>query len=125
LLQWNSVIGEYYILLHQDVGQTTFTPIRYIRATTPLTTALVTPGGLYSVSQTTLNGIPIPPLYIQLWTNNLVRISWASTFPGILQYADSPLGPWTDLNLPVVVEGTDDVVYDVIGSRYRFYRLIP
>ena len=110
---------------HQAVGQTTWTPVQYIHATTPLTTLEVTPGGQYRVTQISIYTIPIPPLMIQLWTNNLVRLSWTNNFPGILQYANDPAGPWANLNLPVVVEGSDFVVYDVIGSRFRYYRLIP
>jgi hypothetical protein len=125
LLQWNSIKGEFYLIEHQAVGQIAWTPVQYVHATTPLTTAQVPPGGNYRVTQISIYTIPIPPLTIQLWTNNMVRISWTVTFPGILQYADDPAGPWTDLPLPVVVEGPDFVVYDVIGSRYRYYRLIP
>jgi subtilisin-like proprotein convertase family protein len=118
LLQWNSVIGEFYAIKNGG------TVVRYVRATTPLTTALLPPGN-YTVDQVSIYTIVIPKLTIQLWTNNMVRISWPATFPGILQYANDPTGPWADLNLPVVVEGPDFVVYDVIGSRFRYYRLIP
>jgi subtilisin-like proprotein convertase family protein len=118
LLQWNSVIGEFYAIKNQG------TLVRYVRATTPLTTALVPPG-TYTVTQVSIYTIVIPPLTIQLWTNNMVRISWPAPFLGTLQYANDPVGPWADLNLPVVVEGPDFVVYDIIDSRFRYYRLIP
>jgi subtilisin-like proprotein convertase family protein len=118
LLQWNSVIGEFYVVKNGG------TPVRFVQATTPLTTALLPPG-TYTVEQISIYTIVIPQLTIQLWTNNMVRISWPVTFPGILQYAYDPAGPWADLNLPVVVEGADFVVYDVISSRFKYYRLIP
>jgi len=33
-----------------------------------------------------------PQLFIQLWTNNLVRISWPAMFQGTLQFAFDPAG---------------------------------
>jgi hypothetical protein len=69
--------------------------------------------------------LPIGQLQIQLWTGNQVRISWSNAFPyGILQYADSPFGPWFDVNLTPVLIGPQYVVFDVIGTVPRYYRLI-
>jgi subtilisin-like proprotein convertase family protein len=125
LLQWNAVIGEYYVVEHADVGLANWTNVHTLQATTPLATAVVTPGGQYRVRQIAVSTIPVPRLNIQLWTNNLVRIYWPATFTGTLQYAFDPAGPWANLGLPVVIEGTNAVVYDIIGSRFKYYRLIP
>ncbi len=125
LLEWNAVIGEYYVVEHADIGQTNWTPVHYVRASTPLATAQVPIGGQYQVLQIALNSIPIPPLHIQLWTNDQVRIYWPATFPGILQFAYDPAGPWSDLPIPPTLEGPDAVVYDNLGSQSKYYRLIP
>jgi len=71
------------------------------------------------------NNLPGAPLQIQLWTNNQVRISWSSAFPNaILQFANSPFGPWLDANLPATLVGNQYVVFDVIRGAPRFYRLL-
>ena len=63
---------------------------------------------------------------IQLWTNNLIRISWSTNFPNqTLQASVSPAGPWVNVNRPVFVEGNVFVVYDPVGTLPRYYRLIP
>jgi hypothetical protein len=110
-----------------DLSQTNWVPVApAIRATTPLTTMEVFGNGYFRARQISPLTIPTPPLFIQLWTNDQVRISWSTNFPNLtLQFALTPLGPWTDLNLPVVIEGNLFVVYDRIGVLARFYRLRP
>jgi len=56
-----------------------------------------------------------------------VRLSWTTNSPPeTLQFSTvSPTGPWANVNLPVTIEGTEYVVYDLIGPRPKFYRLIP
>jgi hypothetical protein len=64
-------------------------------------------------------------LQIQLWTNNQVRISWSITYPNaILQYANSPFGPWFDANLPATLVGAEYIVFDNIREAPRYYRLL-
>jgi len=53
-----------------------------IQATTPLTTFEVqNVAGEYQVVQIPAYLLPSPTLQIQLWTNNMVRISWPIIFP--------------------------------------------
>ncbi|HEY5911593.1 MAG TPA: hypothetical protein VJA21_13420, partial [Verrucomicrobiae bacterium] len=133
LLEWNSVIGEYYEV---DFTPSLTPPVwsmvanGIIQATTPITTFEVpVPSGTnaaYRVVQIPASNLRAPALLIQLWTNNLVRISWPTAFPGeTLQAAISPNGPWTNVNRPIGIEGGEFVVYDAIGTEPRFYRLIP
>jgi len=127
LLQWNSIEGEYYFVEHKaTLTQAQWDIIATVRATTPLTTYEVFDPGFYRVTQVSPLIIPTPKLFIQLWTNNQVRLYWSTNSPGFtLQFALSPLGPWTDLSLPVNTEGPDFAVYDVIGPLPRYYRLRP
>jgi hypothetical protein len=133
VFQWNSVVGEAYVVqfspsLSQPVWQDVGLPLR---ATTPLTTQLVPipPGGFgfYRVVQVPQSYLPQPVLSIRLAANNLLRISWSTNFPGeTLQFStNSPSGPWANVNLPVTIEGAEYVVYDVIGTAPKYYRLIP
>jgi hypothetical protein len=65
-----------------------------------------------------------PPLRAQLSTGNTVRISWPTSATGfVLQSTANLPGGWTDVNLPIVIEGADNVVTDTIGSGNKFYRL--
>jgi len=126
LLQWNSIEGEYYIIENSldSVNWTAVAPA--IRATTPLTTMEVFGTVTFRVRQIPPSTLPTTPLSIQLWTNDLVRISWSTNFPNLtLQFGLSPLGPWTDLGLPVTIEGNVFVVYDRVAVLPRFYRLRP
>jgi hypothetical protein len=130
LVSWYSVEGEYYevqSLIGPGNWQTL--PGGLVLATTPLSTFLIpTPGGTigtYRVIHLSSLNLPLAPLQIQLWTNNQVRIYWSSVFPnGILQYANSPLGPWFNANLPVTLVGAQYVVFDIIRPAPRYYRLI-
>jgi hypothetical protein len=130
LVSWYSVEGEYYevqFAAGPNVGQ--IVPGGLIRATTPLTTFIVTGAagtvGSYQVIHISSLNLPLAPLQIQLWTNNQVRISWSNAFPfGILQFADSPLGPWSNANLPATLVAGQFVVFDTIGQVPRYYRLL-
>jgi len=133
LFQWNAVEGEYYII---EFSPTLAPPAwvivnnGLIRATTPLATFEVPlpPGrqGFYRVRQISAYMLPPIPMIIQPWPGNLLRISWSTAFAGeTLQWAPSPAGPWSNVNLPVVIEGTEYVVYDPLGTEPRYYRLIP
>ncbi len=125
LLQWYSIKGEFYVIQSPPTGgQTNWTDQAILRATTSWSSYIV-PSQDYRVQQIPF-GIRHAPLTIELWTNNMVRLSWPTSFPGeTLQYAPSPSGPWADLNRPLTIEGAEFVVYDIIGSRERFYRLVP
>ncbi|HWW00076.1 MAG TPA: S8 family serine peptidase [Candidatus Acidoferrum sp.] len=134
LFQWNSVVGEAYLVqFTPSLSPATWADVGLpIRATTPLTTDVVpipvSGIGFYRVIQVPQNYLPQPQLFIRLATNNLVRISWSTNFPGeTLQFSTaSPVtGPWANANLPVTVEGNEYVVYDIIGPKPKFYRLIP
>ena len=131
LISWYSVVGEYYQVQFTPSGTIDWQPVPggLIVATTPLTTFVVS-GAAGTLNQYRIVHIssltpPLAPLQIQLWTNNQVRISWSSTVVGgILQYADSPLGPWFNASLPVTLVGAQYVVFDVIGAIPRYYRLV-
>ncbi len=126
LMQWNSIIGEYYAIESAPLaGTTNWIAHDIVQATTPLSTYVV-PDQTYRARQISPNEVLHAPLTIKLWTNGLVRLSWPTSFPGkTLQYALSLGGPWANVNRPVVIEGNEFVVYDVIGSARRFYRLVP
>jgi hypothetical protein len=129
LLSWYSVVGEFYQI--QSLTNGIFQPIRggLVHATTPLTTYLLLGSGAvlgtYRVVHVSPDTLPLGFLQIQLWTNNQVRIAWSTAYPdNILQYANSPLGPWFDANLPVTIVGAQYVVFDTIRAVPRYYRLI-
>jgi hypothetical protein len=68
---------------------------------------------------------PAPKLTAQPAAANTFRIAWpsaATTFK--LQSAASLPGTWTDVTTPIVVEGTDNVVTEAVGTGNKFYRLI-
>jgi hypothetical protein len=131
LLSWYSIEGEYYEVQSTLPNQVNWQPVPggLIHASTPLTTFIVTTAAgsldIYRVIHLSPNNLPGAPLQIQLWTNNQVRISWSSAFPNaILQFANSPFGPWLDANLPATLVGNQYVVFDVIRGAPRFYRLL-
>ena len=65
-----------------------------------------------------------PPLRGRIATGNTFRISWPNSATGFaLQSSASLPGGWTDVGLPAVDDGTDDIVTDTIGNGTRFYRL--
>jgi len=131
LLSWYSVEGEYYQIQTTPPGNINWQPLPggLIRATTPLTTFIVPIASakfaLYRIIHLSSLNLPLAPLQIERWTNNTVRISWGSgVVNGILQYANSPLGPWFNANLPVTLVGPQYITYDIIRSTPRFYRLL-
>ena len=97
-------------------------------ATTPCATfvAPIPFGGIgfYRIVQSP--AVPLPPLLlkIQSWPGNQVRISWPIEYPGhTLQSSPTLVGPWTDVGLPLTVEGNEFVVYDAVTGAPKFYRL--
>jgi hypothetical protein len=133
LLQWNAVVGEGYIVQYKpNLFSPSWTTVGFLRATTPLATFEVPPGGFYRVQQVTAPPTLRPTLRIRLAGNNQVRISWLNDFLGFaLQSSPSLLNPvWTDVTSavppvvpPVTVEGNEFVVYETIGPNFKFYRL--
>jgi len=130
LLQWNGVIGENYLVQHTGNLRPpiTWTNIGAVVASTTTPTFEVPQGmtGFFRITQVAAIPPIDPPLTVQLWTNNTVRISWPVLFPGYtLQYSQGFSGIWLDVNQPVNIELPDFVVYDPIGTGFKFYRLIP
>lgn len=129
LLQWNAVEGESYeIEFTPSLFPTTWSVIGRMLATTTCATFLapLPPSGMgfYRIHQFAQ---PKPPLllHIEVVPGGLVRISWPLAYGGYrLQSAPSVLGPWTNLPLPVRIEGREYVVYDVLGRGPLYYRLI-
>jgi hypothetical protein len=65
-----------------------------------------------------------PPLGARLTSSTTVRISWPTSATGfVLQSTANLPGGWTNVNLPIVIEGTDNVVTDTVGGGHKFYRL--
>jgi hypothetical protein len=87
--------------------------------------------GFYRISQVPSQFILRPNLTIRLSNIHCpppappcVRISWPTSSTGFtLQSTTSFAGPWINVNQPVVVEGNEFVVYDVLGPLPTFYRL--
>ena len=74
----------------------------------------ITPGGVVSG----------PPVRAQLSTGNTIRFSWPTSATNfVLQSTVNLPGGWTAVNLPIVINGTDNVVTDTVGSGNKFYRL--
>jgi subtilisin-like proprotein convertase family protein len=131
LLSWNSIVGEWYTVSWTDNISTT-NVLASLLATTPVTTWAVPmrTNGSYTVTPVPAPTQTSPPLRIQLWTNHTVRISWPTNFQGFtLQYSLSLSPPtWAPVPTPpatsVAVEGADYVVYDVVATKPKYYRLI-
>jgi subtilisin-like proprotein convertase family protein len=131
LLSWNSIVGEWYTVSFTDNVSTT-NVIASLLATTPVTTWVVraNASGSYTVTPAPAPTQTSPPLKIQLWTHNTVRISWPTNFQGFtLQYSLSLSPPtWAAVPAPpatvVAVEAADYVVYDVVAAEPKYYRLI-
>jgi hypothetical protein len=129
LLQWNSVIGEGYEVEH-STDLVTWTPISFIRATTPLTTYEITPllpgSHFYRVIHASAFVGPGPTLLIQFAPPNQLRLSWSTNYPGeILQSSPSFNGPWSNVNRPVTVIGPDYVVFVPLSPTPLYFRLVP
>jgi hypothetical protein len=127
LLTWNAVEGESYeIEFSPGLFPPTWTVIGRVQATTPCATFLAGGLGYYRVRQV----MTVPPsplvLIIKVVPGNQVRSSWPFAYSGYtLQSAPTWLGPWTDVLLPVIIQGNEFVVYDSIGPGSKFYRLVP
>jgi len=66
-----------------------------------------------------------PRLNAQVATGNTFRIAWpADAAKFKLQSTSSLSANWSDVTSSIVVEGTENVVTEAIGSGNRFYRLI-
>ena len=66
-----------------------------------------------------------PPLGARLEAGGNVRVAWPATVADYrLQSAPTLTGTWQDVTATVTVEGTDNVVREVIAGASRFYRLI-
>jgi hypothetical protein len=66
-----------------------------------------------------------PPLAIQFWTNNQVRLSWLTAFPGYTLQSEAGLsGVWSNASLSVTNVGIESVAFDTIGAGPKYYRLI-
>jgi subtilisin-like proprotein convertase family protein len=131
LISWYSIEGEYYQVQSSLPNPVNWQPVPggLIHATTPLTTFIVQGAAgnldIYRIVHLSPRNLPTAPLQIQLWTNNQVRISWSITYPNaILQYANSPFGPWFDANLPATLVGAEYIVFDNIREAPRYYRLL-
>jgi len=126
LLSWNAVAGDWYTIGFNN-GFTTI-PWTNILATTPLATALVPlqTNGTYSIVPSVTPAILRPPLSITAAPGNLLRISWPLNFTGFtLQSSTSLLPPvWSNVNLPVTVEGNYWVVYMPAPAVITFFRLL-
>ena len=97
LLQWNAVEGEKYVVYYATnlVSPIFWTPWAGLIATTPCPSISVPilPNGnrFYRLGQVISFPIFSPPLFIQLWPVNEVRISWPTSYPGFsLQYLHQP-----------------------------------
>jgi hypothetical protein len=65
-----------------------------------------------------------PPVGAQLSTGNTIRFSWPTSASGFgLQSTANLPGGWTDVTLPISIDGTDNVVTDTIGGGNKYYRL--
>jgi hypothetical protein len=130
LVEWSSVVGEYYTIRGANSVLGPWFDLDLVQATTPITTYLIHGVGLtfsyFNVVQISDFFVPHPPLSIQLWPTNMIRLSWPDSFPNeTVQYSTTPIGPWANLNHPINHEGNQFAEYDTIGPVPRYYRLIP
>ncbi len=132
LLNWNSVVGERYIIQFTPslAAPVNWTNVASVTATTTLTTYEMNPippgGGFFRIVQV-FSFLPI--LNIQLAPTNQVELSWSIGFPGYtLQSAPSVIGPWTNVTFPpatgIFIIGGQYVVFEPLGPGPKFYRLI-
>jgi len=131
LLSWYSIEGEWYEVSFTDNISSTYA-VAGVFATTPVSTCLVPAktNGTYSVTEVTGPALTPPTLTIKVWTGNTVRISWPASYPGFVLQSSPTLHPpaWTNVTsppaTPVVVIGNQYVVYDVVTTKPKYYRLI-
>ncbi len=68
---------------------------------------------------------PAPKLTAQTAAASTFRIAWPTAATSFkLQSASSLTGTWTDVTTPIVLDGTDNVITEAIGTGNKFYRLI-
>jgi len=68
---------------------------------------------------------PAPKLTAQTAAAGTFRIAWPTAATGFkLQSAASLSGAWTDVTTTIVLDGTDSVVTEAVGTGNKFYRLI-
>ena len=127
LLSWNAVAGDWYSVNLNGTPLGTI-PWTNVLATTPLATALVPfpTNGFYTVAPEVTPAILRPPLYIAVAPGNQLRISWPLTFSGFTLQSSPAINPpvWSNVNLPVTVEGSYWVVYLPMPSTTTFFRLL-
>jgi hypothetical protein len=128
VLSWNSVVGEHYFVQSTPslAAPAIWTPLASIVATNALTTFEVLPVPTGSSFYRILQGSPSEPprLSIRYSTNNQVRLSWFTAYPGYtLQSKYDLFGAWGDAGLMVNVVGDEYVAFGTIGSASKFYRL--
>jgi subtilisin-like proprotein convertase family protein len=128
LLSWNSILGEWYAVDYTDNTLFWTLTVTNVFATTPVTTWVVPmpTNGYYTVINVPAPAAVRPPLTIKALAGQQLRISWPINYQGFtLQYSLSLSPPvWANVNLPVVIEGNEFVVYDTPGATTKFYRLI-
>ncbi|HEV2210049.1 MAG TPA: LamG-like jellyroll fold domain-containing protein [Verrucomicrobiae bacterium] len=130
LFQWNSVLGELYIVQHSTDLRNWQDLSGFIRATTPLSTYQILPvpttgSHFYRVVQVSEFSGAVT-LTVQPWPGNQLRLSWSTNFPGeTLQSSFSPQGPWQNVNLPVQIIGNQYVVFYQINTTPIYFRLVP
>jgi hypothetical protein len=65
-----------------------------------------------------------PPLTIQRWPTNQVRLSWPTAYPGYTLQSELGLsGTWANSGLSVTTVGNEFVAFDAIGLVPKYYRL--
>jgi hypothetical protein len=130
VLSWSSVVGERYFVQSTPslAAPAIWTNLASIVATNPLTTFEVLPAPTGTSFYRVLQGSPTPEpprLSIQFSTNNQVRLSWSTAYPGYtLQSENGLTGKWANAGLPVNAVGSEYVAFDVIGPVPKYYRLI-
>jgi hypothetical protein len=69
--------------------------------------------------------LPPPPTLQTLMSANNLQLTWpVSSGSFLLQSADNLLGPWNNLALPVVTNGSSATVTVQATNQQQFYRLI-
>jgi hypothetical protein len=126
LLSWYAVVGDWYVV--SFTNSLLQTNIASVLASSPVATFLVptpTNGGAYAITHTYIPPTVRPNLTIKNWPGNQLRISWPTISTGFtLQYSLTLSPPvWVNVGLPVLIEGSEFVVYDNVSSSIRFYRL--
>jgi hypothetical protein len=130
VLSWSSVVGERYFVQSTPnlAAPAIWTNLASIVATNPLTTFEVLPAPTGTSFYRVLQGSPTPEpprLSIQFSTNNQVRLSWSTAYPGYTLQSETGLtATWANAGLPVNVVGSEYIAFDAIGPVPKYYRLI-